>query len=113
MSSLRSAWSDPADTPPVALRIVTAASAPPGAGTPSHSGCPVTRAEAAHARMLEALYGDVWVRVRLDGTGFDATVREMDERTCVCRSLGAAGASGFESAANDASRCEGRTHAGP
>lgn len=114
MSSLCSACSDPADTPPVALHIVNAASAMPGVRVRDHSGCPVTpRAEAAHARMLEALCGDAWVRMRLEGAGFDAAAREMDEKACVCRSLDATSTSGFQPAANDASRCGGWTHAGP
>lgn len=107
MSSLRSACSGPAELPPAILHIVTAASAPPLAGSP------VTRAEAAHARMLEALRGDAWVRMRLESAGLDASTHESGDRGCVCRSFDAAGASGLQPAANDVSRGEGRTHACP
>jgi hypothetical protein len=96
---------------PVTLRIV--ASAMPSAGVSSHAGCPGNRAEAAHVRMLEALCGDAWVRVRLEGTGLDVTACAMGDQGSAFGSLGAASASRFEPAANDASRCEDWTHAGP
>jgi hypothetical protein len=113
MSSLRSVCSGPAKFAPAILHIVAAASAPPVAGVRRHSACPVTRAEAAHARMLEALRDDFWVRMRLESAGFDDSELESGERGCVCRSFDAAGASSLHPAANDASRGEGRTHACP
>jgi hypothetical protein len=63
--------------------------------------------------MLEALRGDAWVRARLQDSGFDAAAHATGEPTCVCRSLDASGANGFQPAANDASRCEVWTHASP
>ncbi len=104
MSSLRSAGFDQAGNASGTLRIV--ASAMSGAGVRSRSGCPMTRAEAAHARMLEALRGGAWVRARLRDSGFDAAARATGEPPCVCRSLDAPGANGFQPAANYASRCK-------
>ncbi len=81
MSSLRSAGFDQAGNASGTLRIV--ASAMSGAGVRSRSGCPTTRAEAAHARMLEALRGDAWVRARLRDSGFDAARCTCDRRTAL------------------------------
>lgn len=104
MSILRSASSDPADIPPLAMRILAADSGQSDIGTPSHSECGMTRAEAAHAGMLEALRGDAWVRMRLDGAGFDVIGREPGEPVSVSRSRDAVG---FQRAANDAFGCKG------